>query len=57
MGKSVGGVMDYLLLLGAGALLLVVGSYIILWLSAAADRYRARRKYHYGRLYRRYPLG
>jgi len=49
--------MDYLLLLGAGALLLVVGSYIILWLSAAADRYRARRKYHYGRLYRRYPLG
>jgi hypothetical protein len=49
--------MEYLLVLAIGALLLTVGSYIMLWLSAAVDRYRARGKCYYGRLYRRYPLG
>ena len=56
-----GGVMAelYLLLLCVGALLLAFGFLMLLLgrLGAAFERYRARRKYRYGRIYQRYPLG
>jgi hypothetical protein len=49
----------YLLLLCVGALLLAFGFLMLLLgrLGATFERYRARRKYRYGRIYQRYPLG
>lgn len=49
----------FLYALGVAVALLAFGSLMLLLgrVEVAFERYRARRKYQYGRIYQRYPLG